>query len=208
MRDLNKTELLGTIGKEVKTFVSKDGLAITNIPITTTQKRRDGKSDINTYHTIVCFAELAEMAANFNVGDRIFATGSIQNDSYEKDGQRVYVTKIKATHLAKLASEASANEKPSAGPAQGGNSTANFPRGESSPVAAFPYHDDKRNVSWPKPDANSDGHSYARNGDYTLTCAWNDPSDPKKGGAVYGMTEGDSEWQPMGSIPNTAPIPF
>ena len=207
MRDLNKTELLGTIGREVKTFVSKDGLAITNIPITTVQQRRD-KTDISTYHTIVCFAELAEMAADFQIGDRIFATGSIQNDSYEKDGQKVYVTKIKATHLAKLASESSSEPKPNAGSNGENKSTANFLRGESSNPVAFPYHDSKRQISWDQPGPDADGCSYASQGDLTLTCAWQDPSNPKKGGSVYGMREGDKEWQPMGSIPNTASIPF
>jgi single stranded DNA-binding protein len=207
MRDLNKTELLGTIGREVKTFVSKDGLAITNIPITTVQKRRD-KTDISTYHTIVCFAELAEMAADFQIGDRIFATGSIQNDSYEKDGQKVYVTKIKATHLAKLASELSSEPKADSGSAQGGKPAANFLRGESSNPVAFPYHDNERQISWSQPGPDADGCSYASQGDLTLTCAWQDPSNPKKGGSVYGMREGDKEWKPMGSIPNTASVPF
>ena len=46
------------------------------------------------------------MASTFNVGDRVFANGSIQNESYEKDGQKRTMVKIKASHLARLASEA------------------------------------------------------------------------------------------------------
>jgi single-strand DNA-binding protein len=105
MRDLNKVEVMGTISKPVRTASSKSGLPIANIPIATVQKRQTG-NDITTYHTIVCFGELADMASTFNVGDRVFATGSIQNESYEKDGQRQTMTKVKATHLAQLASEA------------------------------------------------------------------------------------------------------
>ncbi|HCB45454.1 MAG TPA: hypothetical protein DEP37_03390 [Algoriphagus sp.] len=206
MRDLNKMELLGTIGKDVQMYESKNGLAIANIPVTTVQTRFD-KPSISTYHTVVCFGELAEMASAFKVGDRVFASGKLEKDSYEKEGQRHYVTKLKATHLAKLLSESSDQEKSESKP-QGGPPTANFPRGENSKPTVFPYFDKERDVSWDKPKEDGEGCSYVQKGDLLLTCAWLNPDNPLEGGAIYGMKQGDKEWEPMGSLPNVAPTPF
>jgi len=203
MRDLNKVELLGTISQDLRLATSKSGLSIANIPISTTQVKQNG-TEISTYHTIVCFGELADMASEFAVGDRIFASGKIQNESYEKDGQKVRVTKIVASHLAKLLSEGVGEKQGASAPAPGGKPPANFLHGESKPKPTFPFFDAERQLNWPKPEENN--CSFITQGDVTLTCAWQDPENPSKGGSVYEMKKDDTDWQSIGSI-STAP-PF
>tara|TARA_R110000751_G_scaffold246434_2_gene346388 strand:- start:1045 stop:1689 length:645 start_codon:yes stop_codon:yes gene_type:complete len=214
MRDLNNMNLLGTIGREVKMFESKNGLAISNIPVTTVQQRQ-GKSEISTFHTVVCFGELATMAADFKVGDRIYASGKIQNDSYEKDGQKIRVTKIVASHIAKVLNEGveqSTQTTPQSNPAPGGGQPpANFPLGESSAKTTFPFHDVERNMIWVKPTAEDQGCSFHKEQgtEVLMTCAWNDPLEPEKGGTVYSMdpSKGDTDWKHVGNVPSTL-IPF
>ena len=203
MRDLNSVELLGSVSREVKLAKSAKGLSIANIPLATKVVRQGG-TEISTYHTIVCFGELADMAASFSVGDRVFASGNIQNESYEKDGQKVYVTKIKASHLAKLASEAM--DTPAAS-ANGGAAPENFHRGEAKP--SFPFFDTQNQINWsmPGPDDNNCSPVVERNGVH-LTCSWVDPKDPAKGGTVYGMKDGEDKWEKLNEIPNTVSIPF
>lgn len=203
MRDLNTVEILGTVSREVKLNKSAKGLSIANIPVAT-KVTRQGGTEISTYHTIVCFGELADMAAGFSVGDRVFVNGSIQNESYEKDGQKVYVTKIKASCLAKLASEAE-DTAPSA--QSGGAAPENFPRGEAK--SSFPFFDNKNQINWSAPGPNDKNCSpIVEKGGVHMTCAWVDPKDPTKGGTVYGMRDGEDNWIKLNDIPNTQDIPF
>ena len=207
MRDLNKVSLVGTVSKEVTTATSQKGLAIANIPIQTSQNRMNG-NPIVTYHTIVCFGELAEMAASFKINDRVMAEGSIQNDSYEdKDGQKRRVTKVKASVLAKLASEA----QDSMAPATGEKPAANFPLGEAKDKqsSGFPFFDTERQVNWEQPSKEDNGCSpVIEKSGVHMTCRWENPDNPLHGGIVYGMKDGEESWSQLGTIPNTANVPF
>lgn len=104
-RDLNRMEILGSVSKDVTVNHTAKGLAIASIPMSTKVSRQSG-ADITTFHTVVCFGELAEMASTFKVGDRVFATGSLQKDSWDDNGIKRYATKLKATHLGKVQGEA------------------------------------------------------------------------------------------------------
>tara|TARA_R100001463_G_scaffold45515_1_gene93816 strand:+ start:6312 stop:6932 length:621 start_codon:yes stop_codon:yes gene_type:complete len=206
MRDQNRVSLKGTVSKEVTTATSKNGLAIANIPISTTQSRQNG-NDITTYHTIVCFGELAEMAASFQLGDRVSVEGSIQNDSYEKDGQRIRVTKVKASHLDKLFSEAVDAPAGNASPKK--EDSANFPLGEASKPTGFPFLDSQRQINWEKPGPEDNGCSpVVEQSGVHMTCRWEDPENPLSGGIVYGMKDGEESWTQLGTIPNTVDLPF
>lgn len=202
MRDLNKVELLGSVSREVKLNQSAKGLSIANIPMATTQKRANGM-EITTYHTVVCFGELADMASTFNVGDRVFASGNIQNESYEKDGQKVYVTKVKASHLARLAAEALDTPPAAQTAPQGGQAPANFPHGETNKRVGFPFYDNQRNISWEKPakDGSQCSPTVEKNG-LILTVRWENDEDPSKGGTVFGMKQDETEWKVVGQIPD------
>ena len=207
MRDINQATLLGTISKEVKMAQGKSGIAIANIPISTIKEGWNGGKDQTTFHTIVCFGDLAELAKSFQLGDRILARGRIQNESYETpEGVRKTFTKITASEMAKCVSEAGESKRPS--PEPGGKAPENFPRGESSPAATFPYQDKENDINWNKPEEGADGCSYAKKDGILMTCAWRNPEKPSEGGSIYGMKDGGSEWEPMGSIPNTTKVPF
>lgn len=209
MRDLNKVELLGSVSKEVRINQSAKGLSIANIPVSTVQKRANGM-EINTYHTVVCFGELADMASTFKVGDRVFASGNIQNESYEKDGQKVYVTKVKASHLARLSAEALDTPAGSQSAPKGGDAPANFPHGETNKSVGFPFYDEQRSIKWEQPakDGSQCSPTVEKNG-LVLTCRWEDEEDPSRGGTVFGMKQGETEWSVHGQIPGVDnDIPF
>tara|TARA_R110000824_G_scaffold324556_3_gene511510 strand:- start:1053 stop:1667 length:615 start_codon:yes stop_codon:yes gene_type:complete len=204
MRDLNKVELLGSVSREIKMAQSAKGLSIANIPIATVVSRQSG-SDIKTFHTIVCFGELADMASTFVVGDRVFISGSVQNESYEKNGQKVYVTKIKASHLAKLMSEA--EDKPPGGETKKEESAENFPLGEVSSKPNFPFYDAERKVTWDKPGDSKCSPCIVKDG-INMTCQWESMEDPSLGAVVFGMKDGDESWKEIGTIKSTVDIPF
>ena len=66
MRDLNKATILGTVTREVRTNQTGKGLSVANIPVGTVQQRQNGM-EITTYHTVVCFGDLADIASTLNV---------------------------------------------------------------------------------------------------------------------------------------------
>lgn len=208
MRDLNKVELLGSVSREVKLNQSAKGLSIANIPMATVQKRANGM-EITTYHTVVCFGELADMASTFNVGDRVFVSGNIQNESYEKDGQKVYVTKVKASHLARLAAEALDTPAQGNTSNKGGQPPANFLHGEANKSVGFPFYDEQRNIKWIKPakDGTFCSPAVEKNG-VTLTVRWEDENDSSKGGTVLGIKPGEIEWSVIDQIAALDDLPF
>jgi single-stranded DNA-binding protein len=206
-RDINEATVLGTISKPVQMASGKSGISIANIPLSTTKKGWNGGKDQVTFHTVVCFGELADMAEGCSVGDRIMAKGRIQNDSYTTpEGENRVKTKITASQLAKCLAEG--NDEPRSAPApKTGDSSANFHRGESSPKAAFPFYDTDRDVNWNKPKTEDNGYSFVTKGAFTFTCAWIDADKPSMGGSVFSMTSGDTEWKPAGEIPGAKTAP-
>jgi single stranded DNA-binding protein len=205
MRDTNMVFLTGTVSKDVESGSTNSGLSYANIPMATVKSGFNGKADQTTFHTVSCFGELADMASGLVVGNRLSVTGRIQTDSWggENGTPKTYRQKVVASNVSKILGEASEGEKATA---QGGKPPENFLRGESSPKAAFPFHDAERNVDWPKPGP--DGCSFITTDKATITCAWLNPQNPVEGGSVYEMKPGDSDWNPIGSIQATAKTPF
>ena len=101
MASLNKTLLIGNIGRvpEVKTF--QDGTKNTTLTIATTErfKNRDGQVQERTeWHTVVCWRNLADIAEKWvNKGDLVYVEGKIRSREYEdRDGQKRRVYEIQA----------------------------------------------------------------------------------------------------------------
>tara|TARA_R100001163_G_scaffold55702_1_gene43239 strand:- start:71 stop:673 length:603 start_codon:yes stop_codon:yes gene_type:complete len=188
MRDINEVKLLGTVSQAVRVSDTKTG-SVANVSLVTSMKR--GEYDIKKYHSITCWNDLADMASSLKEGDRLFVSGRIDTDKYEKNGQTVYKDKITASAIAKVVggSESDAPSRPAGGP------PGSFSSGGGR-KSTFPYADKAHKVSWPKPDES--GFSYADDGVAQLCVAWTDPKDPTKGGTVYQLA--DNDWEPFGEV--------
>ena len=204
-RDQNLVLLTGTVSKDVTTNKTQKGLSIANIPVSTKVVRQNG-TEIVTYHTILCFGELADLAATFKVGNRIHCSGSIQKESWEKEGVKQYTTKVKATHL--ILSSREAEDQPQA-TNSGGNSSGNFPLGETSNKAGFPFSYKRYGIRFEKPGAGDNGCSPpVEHKGVFVTCRWEDPSDASYGGTVYAMKDGSEQWDEIDKIPSSVDLPF
>lgn len=106
MRGINKAILVGNLGKDPETRYSGDGKAVTNFSVATSEswKGKDGSQQEKTeWHNCVCFGRLAEIAGEYlRKGSKVYIEGKIQTDSYEKDGQKRYSTKINVRELQML----------------------------------------------------------------------------------------------------------
>ena len=100
MASVNKTILLGRVGKTPEQKQLQSGNSLTTFPLATHEVWRDKsgekKEDLQ-WHNVVVWGKQAENVAKYvNKGDLIYIEGKIQTDQYEKNGQKLYATKIVA----------------------------------------------------------------------------------------------------------------
>lgn len=114
-RGINKAILIGNLGKdpEIQNFDKGVKKAAFSLATTETYRNRDGQEIEQTeWHNIVLWRGLAEIAEKYlRKGSQVYIEGRIKNRSYEKDGQRRYITEIEGEVL-NLLSSRQPNENP------------------------------------------------------------------------------------------------
>jgi single-strand DNA-binding protein len=103
MSSLNKAQLIGRLGKDVELKHANSGIAIANISVATSEKRKG--EEITEWHKVTLFDKNAENAAKYlKKGSQVYVEGRIQTRSYEKDGVKQYTTEIVADRIVFLGS--------------------------------------------------------------------------------------------------------
>jgi single-strand DNA-binding protein len=103
MRGLNKVILIGNLGKDPE---YKEDLKRTSFSLATTESYNDKdgqRVDQTEWHNIVVWGNLAEIAAKYlKKGTPLYVEGKIRSRSYEADGQKKYITEIRADNFIML----------------------------------------------------------------------------------------------------------
>ena len=98
MSGINKTILLGHVGKVPELRLLSNGQPVMNFSIATSQvyTTRDGKRTEKTqWHRCTFYGKRAEVLSQFiKKGSRLYIEGQIEYREFEKDGQRRFVTDI------------------------------------------------------------------------------------------------------------------
>ena len=102
MSGVNKVTIVGNIGK-IETFVKASGTTL-SMSVATSESyidKQSGEKITKTeWHNIVVFGKLAEALQPYLVkGKQVYVEGKLQTDSYEKDGEKRYSTKIIAREI-------------------------------------------------------------------------------------------------------------
>ena len=100
MASLNKVMIIGRLGKDPEIRYSKSGSAVCNFSIATseqwTDKTTGEKQEKTDWHSCVSFGKQAETLEKYlTKGSQVYIEGKLTTDTYEKDGQTHYSTKIK-----------------------------------------------------------------------------------------------------------------
>lgn len=108
---MNKAIIIGNVGKdpEIKKF---DNGQVANLTIATTEKytKNDEKVELTEWHNIVATGKLSEIIEKWvKKGDKILIEGKIRTRSYEKNGEKRYVTEIFALNMEMLGGKKSPN---------------------------------------------------------------------------------------------------
>ena len=99
MAGLNKVMLIGNLGRDPEIRYSQQGLAVVNFSVATseqwTDKNTGDKQEKTEWHNVVAFGKPAETLEKYlSKGSQVYIEGKLQTNTYEKEGQTHYSTKI------------------------------------------------------------------------------------------------------------------
>lgn len=117
---LNKICLLGNLGKDAETRFTTSNVGVTSFSIATTHsfKQKDGNyANETTWHNCVIFNCNDFLRNALKKGQKVYLEGRLANESYEKDGQTKYITKVYVNPLSVIPLEK----------VEGGNEQPNLP---------------------------------------------------------------------------------
>jgi len=96
---MNRATLIGNLGREPDMKYTKDGKAIANLAIATSESWTDKsgtKQERTEWHRVSLFGKVAEIAEKYlHKGSQVYIEGKIQTRKWEnKDGVTQYTTEI------------------------------------------------------------------------------------------------------------------
>jgi single-strand DNA-binding protein len=87
---INKFVLIGNIGKAPELKSTATGLKVARFSLATTKYVAKTKERSTQWHYVTVFGTAAERAVAYGKGVKVYCEGSIEPNSYEKDGQKIY----------------------------------------------------------------------------------------------------------------------
>ncbi len=108
MKGLNKVQLIGNLGKDPEIRYTPEGKQVAKFSMAAnrTFKNKEGESiDDTQWFNIEAWSGLAKVIEeHLTQGDRIYIEGRLKTESYEKDGETKYFTKVVAQNMIMLGS--------------------------------------------------------------------------------------------------------
>lgn len=98
MSGINTATVVGRVGRDPETRYLPDGTAVTNWSMATSYVSKE--TEYTEWHNIKAFGRSAEIAGEYlHKGDLCGVEGSLQTETWEKDGQKHYKTVIRCNRL-------------------------------------------------------------------------------------------------------------
>jgi single-strand DNA-binding protein len=101
--DLNECSIIGNITEDIEVRTTPNGTSVTNFSVATNRSYKAGDEwkDETTFHNLVVWGNDADyLSQRAKKGTRVYATGRIQNRSWEgQDGQKRYRTEIVVSRI-------------------------------------------------------------------------------------------------------------
>ena len=133
MAGINKSIILGRLGRDPETRFTQDGKAICNFSVATSEEWKDKdsgeKKERTEWHRCVAFGRLGEICGEYlKKGSQVYIEGRLQTRPWEKDGVTRYTTEIVVAQMQMLGSSSSGQKEsaPSASYPEDGDSSIPF----------------------------------------------------------------------------------
>lgn len=95
---VNKVILLGRLGRDVETKYTQGGDMVCSFSVATTDAyttKGGERKEITEWTNVAAFGKLAEVCGKYlHKGSLVYVEGRLNTQSYEKDGQKRYSTKV------------------------------------------------------------------------------------------------------------------
>lgn len=101
-RSVNKVILVGNCTRDAETKFTLGGVAVTKFSVATNRRWKDKQSDEwkeEVNYTNVVLWQNEKVGEYLTRGKQVYVEGRLQTRSYEKDGQKVYVTEVVADEV-------------------------------------------------------------------------------------------------------------
>lgn len=101
MRSVNKVILVGHVAADPESAEVNAGIRVTFAIATHREYTSDGaKKEVTDYHRVVSWGQLAQNCAQYlTKGQGVYVEGTLLNRAYEKEGERKYITEIRADEV-------------------------------------------------------------------------------------------------------------
>lgn len=116
MKGLNKVQLIGNLGKDPEIRFTPEGKQVAkfSIAVNRTFKNKEGDSIEDTqWFNIEAWTGLAKVVEDhLKTGDRVYVEGRLKTESYDKDGETKYFTKVVVKEMIMLGSSRNGGADP------------------------------------------------------------------------------------------------
>lgn len=100
---MNQVQLLGNLARDPEVRYTQSGRAVASFTVAATNTYVDSTTNETKEQTAfvncVAWGKLGEGVGNLRKGNRCFVNGRLQTRSYEKDGQKRYITEVVASFV-------------------------------------------------------------------------------------------------------------
>lgn len=125
MGSLNKVFLVGNLGRDPEARETKGGTKVASFSLCTTERVKQADNtyaDKPEWHNCVAFGKTADVVLGYLAkGSRVHIEGKLQTDTYEKEGQKHYATKIVVFQVQFLGGKRESENATAASNASGGD---------------------------------------------------------------------------------------
>jgi single-strand DNA-binding protein len=132
MSGVNKVIIVGRLGRDPELRYLQNGNPVCKLNIATSEKYTNKEHQLvetTEWHRVTIWGKPAENAAKFLAkGSLVYIEGKLKTNTYEKDGQKHWVTEILATNVQYLSTKAENKENSE----RSGNSGSNSNSGNSN----------------------------------------------------------------------------
>lgn len=99
MPSLNSVQLMGHLGQDAETKFTPSGVAVTTLSVATTRSYKAKPDDkewtqVTTWHYVKAWRVPEKMLEYLRKGNLVFVRGRLETRSYDKDGEKRYVTEV------------------------------------------------------------------------------------------------------------------
>jgi single-strand DNA-binding protein len=102
MRSVNKLILVGNLAADPEVRQTAKGTIVATFPVATNRDFTSNgeKKKVTDFHRVVAWGKLGEICGKYlEKGKTVYIEGMVINRAYEKEGERRYVTEIRADEV-------------------------------------------------------------------------------------------------------------